>query len=163
MNRRATEECKAIDQQIFIVKAGIIQGKRLLVLTSSEPGHGSKRDLPGGKLIYGEDPFSALCREVLEETGLSIVPVAPVRIWAFVESDGKQFIGSTIACTADSDAVHLSGEHSRYSWIAREAIPKDWVERDELLAVFDLVEHGAPRISGTSMRAWPKTDAGTRI
>lgn len=161
----AFADASAADRaQVFVMKAGIIRHDRVLILTSAVPGHGSKRDLPGGKLIYGEDPFSALRREVLEETGLSIRPVAPVRVWAFTEADGVQYIGITVACHSDSDTVRLSQEHSDYSWLSRQAIPADWPEREELLAVFDCVDRGARQISAISGRAWPEdASADTKL
>jgi 8-oxo-dGTP pyrophosphatase MutT (NUDIX family) len=140
--------------QIVVLKAGIVHEGSILVLTSAIPDHGGSRDLPGGKLLYGEDPLSALQREVFEETQLSIDPVAPVRIWSFVEVDGTQYVGITVACTADSKAVRLSSEHMSHQWLLKASIPDSWPERDELLAVFERIEAGAPKISGTSRPQW---------
>lgn len=105
--------------------------------------------------MYGEDPFSALQREVFEETHLSIRPIAPVRIWSFVEADGTQYVGLTVACTADSNAVQLSSEHLRHRWLSKTNIPDSWPEHEELLAIFERVETGAPKISATSRPQWP--------
>jgi 8-oxo-dGTP diphosphatase len=47
-------------------------GRLLLVRRANEPGKG-KWSLPGGRVGPGESDHSAVCREVLEETGLRVV------------------------------------------------------------------------------------------
>ncbi|MCI2417744.1 NUDIX domain-containing protein [Saccharopolyspora sp. K220] len=48
------------------------RGRLLLVKRAHEPGKG-KWSLPGGRVEQGETDHSAVQREVLEETGLSVV------------------------------------------------------------------------------------------
>jgi len=84
-----------------------------------------------------------------------IFPVAPVRLWSFLEHGSTQYIGITIACRAETKDVRLSTEHVKYEWLSREEIPASWPERDELLAVFECVERGAPPIASTSEPQWP--------
>lgn len=144
----------SVRNQIIVIKAGVVYDKRLLILTSATPSHGTTRDLPGGKLRHGEDPLSALRREVLEETGISIIPVSPVRIWSFLEGEDTQFVGITFACRSMSSDVCLSAEHVSYQWLSREEIPLAWPESAELLAVLDSVEKGASPVAGTSAATW---------
>ena len=141
----------SVGRQIVVIKEGIIFNALILILTPAKPSHGKKRDLPGGELRLGEDPLVALRREVLEETGLSIVPVSPVRIWSFLEDCDTHFIGITFACRSLSARVQLSTEHVAYSWLTQEEVPVTWAEREELLAIFECVKRGAPRIAGTSI------------
>jgi 8-oxo-dGTP diphosphatase len=129
-----------------VVKAGIVHGGRILVLDPSEVERHGEHDLPGGRLEYDEDPVAALHREVHEETGLTIEPVAPVRMWSYMRTDGRQMVGVTWACRLADDpaAVRLSDEHLSYHWVAREDIPAEWEERPELEMVFHVFERLAP-------------------
>jgi 8-oxo-dGTP pyrophosphatase MutT (NUDIX family) len=57
-------------------------GRLLLVRVSdrSEPHRGTWWELPGGRLEDGEDSVAAVRREVLEETGVTLVDVGPC-VW----------------------------------------------------------------------------------
>lgn len=125
------------------------------MLRATKIEHGATIDLPGGKVGYGEDPFSALRREVLEETGLNITPICPVRVWSFVEGASKFYFGITVACTSNSMQVSLSQEHIAFEWLARHELPTEWPECEELRAVLDMVTLSVPKISGTSSSQLP--------
>jgi 8-oxo-dGTP diphosphatase len=122
------------------VKAGIVHGGRVLLLTPSEPERSHEHDLPGGCMTYGEHPVAALRREVREETGLDVQPVALVRMWSMIRTSGQQLVGATWACRTSSARVRLSEEHLSYAWLAPEEIPEHWPERPELLAIFQILE-----------------------
>ena len=124
------------------MKAGIVHDGRILVLDPSEAERHGEHDLPGGRVEFDEDPLHALHREVFEETGLTIDPVAPVRMWSVIRSNGNQMVGVTWACrlTAEPTKVTLSAEHVAYQWVGREHIPDDWEERLELEMVFHVME-----------------------
>ena len=92
------------------VKAAIMRGPRLLVLyktaaeARSDPDPSVRFDLPGGRFAFGESPVDALHREVAEETGLDIEPVAPIQTWHYVK-DRFQLVGidrlsSSCACAS---------------------------------------------------------------
>ena len=129
------------------MKAGIVHGGRILVLAPSEAERHGEHDLPGGRVEYDEDPVAALHREVYEETGLTIDPVAPVRMWSVIRANGNQMVGVTWACHAIADpaGVNLSAEHTSYQWVARDEIPETWEERLELEMVFHVVERLGPQ------------------
>lgn len=60
------------------VKAVIVSSdRRVLVLKKTGGAH----DLPGGKVDAGETIEEALCREVMEETGLKLGPIEMVTSW----------------------------------------------------------------------------------
>src|SRR6185436_10517815 len=75
-----------------VVKAGIVHDGRILVLDPSEAERHGEHDLPGGRVEFDEDPLHALHREVFEETGLTIDPVGPVRMWSVIRSNGNQMV-----------------------------------------------------------------------
>ncbi|MGI8546156.1 MAG: NUDIX domain-containing protein [Gemmatimonadaceae bacterium] len=139
-----------------IVKAGIVHAGRILVLTSSAVKHAGYRDLPGGNVEWGEDLVAALKREVLEETGLTMRVVAPVRVWSFVSRTNSVFhVGITFACTSRSSRVRLSAEHAAFEWLLPAQIPTSWPERAELVAVLRAAKRGASAISSTAGAALP--------
>ena len=92
------------------VKAAIMRGTRLLVLykTVAEAGSGPdpdvRIDLPGGRMEFGESPVAALHREVAEETGLQIEPIAPLQVWHYVQQR-FQLVGIDYLCGYKSGEV----------------------------------------------------------
>ena len=109
------------------VKAAILRGGRLLVLYKtvaeggSGPDPGVRIDLPGGRIEFGESPVEALRREVAEETGLQIEPIAPLQVWHYVKQ-GFQLVGIDYLCTCDAGEVVLSDEHDRSAWLTEEEL-----------------------------------------
>lgn len=64
------------------------EGRVLLARRAREP-RARTWDLPGGFLDEGEDPLDGLRRELLEETGLEVEPVAFAGVWADRYGDGE--------------------------------------------------------------------------
>ncbi len=80
--------------------------------------------VPGGKVEYGETIKAALAREVLEETGLSLVrsywgPVQEAVMSPEFYRDAHFILLNFIALTEDSD-VTLNDEAQRYVWVTPE-------------------------------------------
>ncbi len=71
-----------------------------------------------------EDPVSGLKREVLEETGLSIIVHQPVTTW-FGEFNNSKLLSIDYLCTAKQENVVLSSEHHQYLWLSIEELNKD--------------------------------------
>jgi 8-oxo-dGTP pyrophosphatase MutT (NUDIX family) len=109
------------------VKAAILRGPRLLVLyksvaeASSGRDPGVRIDLPGGRIEFGESPEAALRREVAEETGLQIEPIAPLQIWHYVKQR-LQLVGIDYLCECESGEVVLSDEHDGFGWLTEEEL-----------------------------------------
>ena len=107
------------------VKAAIMRGPRLLILyktpdeARSGPDPSVMVDLPGGRIAFGESPAEALRREVAEETGLAIEPVAPIQTWHYVK-ERFQLVGIDYLCECKSGQVVLSAEHDRFAWLTEE-------------------------------------------
>lgn len=78
-------------------------------------------DLPGGSMVYGELHQDALKREILEETGLKIKNVKEIKaITAYDKEKPLYYILIGSVCTAISDEVELSEEHSEYKWVTKD-------------------------------------------
>jgi ADP-ribose pyrophosphatase YjhB (NUDIX family) len=115
------------DRPFLAVSAAIVRdGRVLLVRRARDPGRGLY-SLPGGVVEAGETLAEAIIREVDEETGLSIQPMALAGHREAIIRDKagraeRHFVILTFACR----------------WVAGEPRPSDevdealWVKPDEL-------------------------------
>ncbi len=86
-----------------------------------------KWELPGGKLDPGQDISNALEREVLEETGLVIVPTDKTAYWhseiiASGKYKGLPYIVLVGLAKSVGGKVKLSSEHEDFCWIAKSDV-----------------------------------------
>jgi len=100
------------------------RGECLLVRRSaSSKANPGKWEFPGGKIDPGETFDQALLREVVEETGLSVVLT---RVVGAAESElpERKVAYLFMEAVADSDAVCLSHEHDDFAWVSSENMHK---------------------------------------
>lgn len=67
--------------------------------------------LPGGKIEMGETLYDGMCREVFEETGLTVHSARPI----FIREDGE-FVASVFLVESYSGEIE-TGEAGKVDWI----------------------------------------------
>lgn len=98
----------------------IVRDETLLLLRLAGKSQGGRWGSPGGKLNKGEDVEVALAREVLEETGIALVPSQMKLFRQFwVDSSGKQFdYFQYYGELSEKPKVRIqAGEHATYEWV----------------------------------------------
>lgn len=101
-------------------------GQVLLLKRSPKDSYPNQWEYPGGKVDYGEAPFSAISRELYEETGLNAVALYPVDVVSKLSEDGLEqkikiiFRGIPLV---EEDVLWLSDEHTDYQWVHKDNLP----------------------------------------
>lgn len=121
-----------------IATKGIVtfRGKALIVRRAQgENRYPGAWEFPGGKLEFGEQLEDGLRREIREETGLDARVVRLLYASTFLTSAERQVVIVSYACTADTDAVILSEEHTDYRWATKAEVLRavDTGIREDLL------------------------------
>jgi len=109
------------------VKAVITnESKEILVMKRSGiSGHAAEEwDIPGGRIDPGEDPFTALKRECMEEVGMEVEIGKPLGVNYFTRDDGQIIVMIIFSCTVENTTVVLSEEHSEYDWANKGEVTK---------------------------------------
>ncbi len=108
---------------LLVNRAIISKNNRILVLRRSvnDSHNAGLWEFPGGKVDPGEELVNGLKREVLEETGLIIVPNMSI---AHVESEivrvgkyaGRLYVQLFYSAVTHAGQLKISGEHSAAWW-----------------------------------------------
>lgn len=109
------------------VRAFIFYHGNILLIkrASSEKDDPGSWDIPGGKIEKGEDIFTALKREVLEETGIDSSQLSINDFYGFLVQDYTKVQKLTIAiflCASATKKIILNQEHTAYQWIRKRDI-----------------------------------------
>jgi ADP-ribose pyrophosphatase YjhB (NUDIX family) len=116
-------ESRSYPQRPFLaVSAAIVRDDRLLVVRRSQPPAQGVYTLPGGVVEAGETLTQAIAREVLEETGLTIEPVALAGYREAIVRDGddrveRHFVILCFAARWQGGEPVLNEELSEAHWL----------------------------------------------
>lgn len=91
----------------------------LLIRRARQPWLG-RWSLPGGRLEPGETAPQAAARELIEEVGLRVSGLRPVRLMRFAEAG--PFVLQVFATRAYAGSVALNEEASAYRWVQPGAL-----------------------------------------
>jgi ADP-ribose pyrophosphatase YjhB (NUDIX family) len=114
-----------VGQPKFTVSAAAVvvnrRGEVLLLDHVLRPN--SNWGIPGGFINAGEQPESAVCREIFEETGLKLENVRLVRV-----RTSRLHVEILYRADADGKAEARSAEINRAVWFKLEDIPEEMSE-----------------------------------
>jgi 8-oxo-dGTP diphosphatase len=116
-------ESRAYPQRpILAVSAAIIRENHVLIVRRARPPAEGLYTLPGGGVEAGETLHEAVRREVQEETGLAIAPVALAGYREAIKRDGdrvaRHFVIMAFACRWLSGEPALNEELTDARWLA---------------------------------------------
>ena len=126
-----------MSEQFGVAVKAIIKNKeeKFLIIFKSdiEDINPNEIDIPGGRLKFGEEIYSGLKREVLEETNLEIKILKQSRVWSLVKGD-LHLVGITFLAELVDGVIRLSNEHDFYKWLPKEEILNgeypDWIKEE---------------------------------
>jgi ADP-ribose pyrophosphatase YjhB (NUDIX family) len=116
-------ESRAYPPRPFLaVSAAIIRENRVLIVRRAKPPSAGLYSLPGGGVEGGESLHDAIKREVKEETGMAIEPVALAGYREAIkrDADGKvarHFVIMAFACRWMSGEPALNEELTEARWL----------------------------------------------
>lgn len=124
-------------------KGLIIKDDKILIIyktakeAENDPDPSLRKDQPGGRTEFGEDPNVALLREIKEEVGLEVKAITPINVWYYVK-ESFQLIGINYLCEWVSGDVVLSEEHESYEWLSLEDIlERNWNDQEKFIKAFE--------------------------
>lgn len=95
----------------------VYEGKALLLKRSDyDPFGAGQYEFPGGRLEFGEELEEALKREIMEEAGLQVSVERLLYANGFLKHERRHVVVLTWLCSAQSDQVTLSNEHTEFIW-----------------------------------------------
>ena len=97
-----------------------------------------KYELPGGKVVYGEQPEDGLKRCIKEATGLSVQTTQLFDVLTYIDRDDRDiqyvFILYLVSLVSTGSKIRLSQNYNKYSWEkVSEIHQEDITESTQLL------------------------------
>lgn len=117
-------------KQKVAVRAIINRGDHLLLLKRSggRPSIEAKYELPGGSVLYGEQPDDAVARYVQEETTLEVRTTKLSDVFTYLDPDDKNtqytLILYMVELERPQSRIKLSGKYNKYVWYTKTKSPQ---------------------------------------
>lgn len=110
------------DRPFLAVSAAVIRDGKVLIVRRARPPARGVYTLPGGVVEAGETLAEAAKREVWEETGLDVAPLAPAGFREVILRDGenavsRHFVILSFAARWIAGEVRLNGELDDARWL----------------------------------------------
>jgi 8-oxo-dGTP diphosphatase len=118
--------------KLLLVVAAVIErdGKVLICRRRADARHPLKWEFPGGKVEQGEDPRSALARELDEELGIRAAIGPEITRYAY-RYPGRTPIQLMFYSVSEYEGDLVNREFSEVAWEERAKLPDyDFVEGD---------------------------------
>ena len=136
------------------VGALIIDGESILLVERAREPLKGWWSLPGGVLEPGELLRDAVCREVLEETGLVIEPLEVIEIYERIIRDEQggveyHYVLVDYLCRVTSGTLAASDDAARVQWVARHDLASFRITEGTL----PVIETAFNRSSAVHLRA----------
>jgi ADP-ribose pyrophosphatase YjhB (NUDIX family) len=128
------------DRPFVGVGAVVLNGGRVLLARRGNPPRAGDWSLPGGAQMTGETVFDAACREVREETGLTIEVLGVVDVIDSItrDPDGRVRYHYTlidVVAQSDGDAAIAGDDAAAVGWFTLDELAdlKLWSETERVI------------------------------
>ena len=117
-------------KQKVAVRAIVNRGEHLLLLKRSggRPSIEGRFELPGGNVLYGEQPDDAIARYIQEETSLEVRSVKLSDVFTYLDHDDKNtqytLILYMVELERPQSRISLGGKYNKYIWYTKSKSPK---------------------------------------
>ncbi len=112
---------------------------RVLAICREDNGHWEP---PGGLLEVDEGIHEGLAREVLEETGLLVEPVALTGVYKNV---ARGIVALVFRCALVGGDLHRTGEARDARWLTEEEV-RSLMDEAYAVRLLDAFQEGTPRV-----------------
>jgi 8-oxo-dGTP diphosphatase len=129
------------DAPIIGVGAVVIDGSKVLLVRRGQEPLKGEWSLPGGALELGETLQQGVVREVLEETGLTVVPAGIVEVLDRItpgEPSGRvryHYVLIDFLCHVAGGTLRGGSDADEARWVEREELPEQGCYRLASLTV----------------------------
>ena len=114
-------------QPIVGVGGVVIERNRVLLVQRGQPPLKGEWSIPGGMVELGESLEEAVRREVQEETGLAVEPLAPIEVFDRIQKNGPRVLYHYVI--VDFACRRTGGRLKSGS----DVLDARWVDRGDLL------------------------------
>ncbi|MDP4507018.1 NUDIX hydrolase [Nonomuraea turcica] len=130
-----------LDQRHSVSVAGVVVDDAGRALLTRRADNGEWQ-APGGILQIGETIMQGVCREVSEETGLIVEPLALTGIY---KNMARGIVALVFRCTATGGRLSINDEVTAFHWASEEDI-RDMVSEAFAVRILDALHEGTPAI-----------------